>query len=159
MSIPIPRTIAAGIGAGLALNITMLLTFRLVGFGWSGGGILLNPNVQSPKLIAVWTKMDPLPLVAANPLPIALGLFIFGIIHAFIYRWLAHSWPKRRGARAWRMGILVFILSFAFWEFFTPFNLFGEPLPLIVLELSFWGAIAFAESWVLAAIMEGQSSA
>ena len=41
-----------------------------------------------------------------------------------------------------------------FWEFFTPFNQFGEPLPLVALELGFWAIIALAEAFVIAAILE-----
>jgi len=44
----------------------MLLTFRLLGFGWNGGGILLSSPIQSQKLIAVWTQLEPLPLVVAE---------------------------------------------------------------------------------------------
>ena len=36
------RTILAGIAGGMSMNIVMLLTFRLLGFGWNGGGILLE---------------------------------------------------------------------------------------------------------------------
>lgn len=35
------------------------------------------------------------------------------------------------------LALLMFFLSFFFWEFFTPFNQFGEPLWLIALELLF----------------------
>ena len=49
----------------MAMNVAMLLTFRLIGFGWNGDGILLDPNRQSPKLIAVWTQMDNCSLVVA----------------------------------------------------------------------------------------------
>jgi hypothetical protein len=52
------------------------------------------------------------------------------------------------------MAALVFFLSFLFWEFFTPFNQFGEPLPLIGLELIFWATIAIAEAFVIAAVFE-----
>lgn len=136
------------------MNIAMLLTFRLIGFGWNGGGILLDPSIQSPKLIAVWTKLEPLPLVVNAPAPIILGLMLFGIGHAFVYQWLSPFWPEGIIARAWRMAALVFFLSFLFWEFFTPFNQFGEPLPLIGLELLFWAAIAAAEALVLATVFE-----
>lgn len=47
------RLVLAGLAAGVALNGVMLLTFRLIGFGWDGGGVLLDPARQSPKLIAV----------------------------------------------------------------------------------------------------------
>ena len=154
MNAPVSRTLLAGVVGGVSLNLVMLLTFRLLGFGWNGGGILLDPSLQSPKLIAVWTQMEPLPLVVARPVPIILGLILFGIGHAFIYRWLAPAWPSGIGARGWRLAALVFFLSFLFWEFFTPFNQLGEPLPFIGLELVFWGTIAVAEGFAIAAVFE-----
>jgi hypothetical protein len=57
-------------------------------------------------------------------------------------------------SRAARLAGLVFVLSFLFWEFFTPYNQFGEPLPLIVLELTFWAIIAAADGLAIAAVME-----
>lgn len=154
MAISSVRTVIAGLAGGLALNIAMLLTFRLIGFGWNGGGILLDPSVQSKKLIAVWTQIEPLPLVVANPAPIIGGLFIFGLIHGFIYRWLSSAWPTGITARALRFALLVFVLSYVFWEFFTPFNQLGEPFWLLVLELSFWLTIALAEAFTIAFVME-----
>jgi hypothetical protein len=53
-----------------------------------------------------------------------------------------------------RFAGLLFFMTFFFWEFFTPFNQFGEPLPLIALELCFWAAIALAESFAIAAVVE-----
>jgi hypothetical protein len=150
----ISRTILAGIAAGLTLNLAMLLTFRLLGFGWQGGGILLDPALQSRKLIEVWTRLEPLPLVVSNPAPIIFGLVLFALGHAFIYRWPAPHWPGGIKARAWRLALLIFFLSFLFWEFFTPFNQFGEPLLLVGLQLVFWGLIAAAEGVVLAPAME-----
>jgi hypothetical protein len=70
------------------MNLVMPLTFRALGFGWNGGGILLTPSIQSEKLIAVWTKIEPLPLVIVNPVLIIVGLVLLGIGHAIIYRWL-----------------------------------------------------------------------
>jgi hypothetical protein len=150
------RTIIAGLAGGVALNVAMLLTFRLLGFGWNGGGMLLDPALQSPKLIAVWTQIEPLPLVVSRPAPIVTGLMLFAIAHAFAYRWLAPGWPPGVAARALRLAGLVFGLSFVFWEFFTPFNQFGEPLPLLGLELTFWVAIALAEGFAIAGVMDAK---
>lgn len=148
------RTVLAGIGGGFAMNLAMLLTFRFLGFGWRGKGILLNPDVQSRKLIAVWTEIEPLPLVVNNPASIIAGIILFGIIHAFAYRWISPAWPEGIVARGMRMAILIFLLVFSFWEFFTPFNQLGEPLPLIGLELLFWAIIALANGFVIAFITE-----
>lgn len=154
MRAPIKKILLAGLLGGMTLNAMMLLTFRLIGFGAHADGILLDPALQSPKLIAVWTKLEPLPLVVNAPLPIILGLLVFGIAHAYIYSMIAPAFPRGVLARGLRLGAIVFVLAFLFWEFFTPFNQFGEPLKLIALELCFWAAIAFSEGLVIAAIME-----
>ncbi len=151
------RTIIAGLVGGMMINIMMLLTFRLIGMGLDGNGILLDPSVQSKKLIAVWTEIEPLPLVVSNPAPIIIGLILFGILHAFLYRWLSPAWPQGVFPRTLRFAGLIFLLSFLFWEFFTPFNQFGEPLHLVAIELLFWALIAFVESLTIAGIMEKAS--
>lgn len=150
------KIILAGLAGGAVLNLAMLLTFRLIGFGWNGRGILLDPEIQSQKLIAVWTQIEPLPLVVSNPAPIILGFILFAIGHAFIYDWLSQAWPHGIRARALRMALLIFFLSFLFWEFFTPFNQFGEPALLIGLQLLFWAAIAIAEAFAIAAVFESR---
>ena len=148
------RTILAGFAGGLALNFMMILTFRLLGFGMDGGGILLDPSLQSSKLIAVWTEIDPIPLVVNDPIPIIIGLLLFGIGHSFIYKWISHTWPQSIMARTWRMALLIFFFSFLFWEFFTPFNLFGEPIIMIGLELIFWAIIAVSEAFSIVLVSE-----
>jgi MFS superfamily sulfate permease-like transporter len=154
------RTIIAGVAGGIAMNLAMLLTFRLIGFGWKGNGILLDPSHQSQKLIAVWTKIEPLPLVVRQPMTIFLGIVGFGIIHAYLFRWLSRSWPRSVAKRAIRFACLVFVMTFLFWEFFTPFNQFGEPIYLIALELLFWAFIASADGFTISMIMrEGRGLA
>lgn len=138
------------------MNLAMLLTFRMLGFGLTGGGILLDPSIQSRKLIAVWTQLEPLPLVVSNPTPVIIGLILFAIGHAFIYDWLSQAWAPGITARALRMALLLFSLSFLFWEFFTPFNQFGEPALLIGLQLLFWAVIAIAEAFAIAAVLESR---
>lgn len=155
----IPRTLIAGLAGGAVLNLVMVLTFRLIGFGWNGGEILLDPSIQSKKLIAVWTQIEPIPLIVSHPPPIIIGLMLFGMGHAFVYRWLSPLWPSGITARAIRLAALVFFLSFVFWEFFTPFNQFGEPFLLIGLELAFWAVIAIAEALVIASVTDSRAKA
>ncbi|MFO8082017.1 MAG: hypothetical protein R6V07_17185 [Armatimonadota bacterium] len=149
------RTIvAAGIAGGAAANLAMFLTFRLLGMGLQGGGILLDPTVQSEKLIAVWTQLEPLPRVVTQPILMGLGILAFGVLHAYIYQGISASWPKGIVPRAMRFGGIIFAMVYLFWEFFTPFNMFGEPVLLTLLELSFWAVVAFAEAFALVAVME-----
>ncbi|MCA3593070.1 MAG: hypothetical protein IOC94_16390 [Methylocystis sp.] len=77
-------------------------------------------HIQSQKLIAVWTQLEPLPLVVANPAPIIIGMVLFGIGHAFIYRSVSAAWPTGIFPRAMRFGGLLFFMTFLLWEFFTP---------------------------------------
>ncbi|HED30665.1 MAG TPA: hypothetical protein ENN50_03025 [Prosthecochloris aestuarii] len=148
------KTLLAGILGGIATNLAMLLTFRTIGFGWDGKGFLLTSPIQSEKLIAIWTEIEPLPMIVNNPLPIMLGLVLFGVGHAFIYRSIAVAWPAGFRPRAVRMSGLIFFMTYLFWEFFTPFNQFGEPLQLIAIELVFWAVIAVAEGTSIAWVME-----
>jgi hypothetical protein len=96
------RTLLAGVAGGCAINLVMLMTFRFFGLGTDGKGILLNPEFQIRKLIAVWTELEPLPLVVNRPLPIILGIIGFGIVHAYLYRWLCPSWPTGVGTSSKR---------------------------------------------------------
>jgi len=152
------RTLVAGAFGGVAMNIAMLITFRFIGFGVDGDGFLLDPSIQSHKLIAVWTAIEPLPLVVTRPAPIAVGIVLFGIIHAYLYRWIHPAWPGGAVKRALSFAWLIFLLSFLFWEFFTPFNQFGEPLGLIAIELCFWAVIALADGCAIAMVMERGAS-
>ncbi len=152
------RTILAGIGGGLSMNLVMLLTFRLLGFGWNGGGILLESPTQSKKLIAIWTEIEPIPLVVDTPAPIIIGIVIFGIIHAYLFSWISMAWPKGVVNRGLRFAGLVFVMTFLFWEFFTPFNMFGEPLHLIALELVFWGLIALSDGLSISVLINQRAS-
>jgi hypothetical protein len=147
------RTILAGFTGGFAMNVTMLLTFRLIGFGWDGNGILINSASQSKKLVAVWTEIEPLPLVVNTPAPIIIGIILFGVIHAYIFRWISPAWPVGILNKGLRFAGLIFLTTFLFWEFFTPFNLFGEPIHLLGLELIFWACIALADGLAIAAVI------
>ncbi len=39
------RTVLAGVGGGFAMNLVMFFTFRLLGFGVKGDGILLDSSI------------------------------------------------------------------------------------------------------------------
>jgi hypothetical protein len=147
-------TFLAGVVGGMAMNLAMLITFRFIGFGVNGDGILLNPNFQSRKLIAVWTQLEPLPLVVNQPALIIVGILGFGILHAYLYRWISLCWPPGMANRGLRFAALVFLMTFLFWEFFTPFNQLGEPIALIGVELIFWALIALADGFAISGIME-----
>jgi hypothetical protein len=120
-----------------------------------GSVIILNPAFQNSKVIDVWVNIEPNPLFAVYPIISSIFFVFIGIAHAFIYRWLAPAWPSKIGSRAWRISLLVFFLSFSFFEFMTPLNLLREPIPLVIFEHSLWAIVALAEGFIIAAVMEG----
>ena len=65
----------------------------LIGFGVDGHGILMNPQTQSAKLIAVWSELTPLPRSVGHPASMIAGVFGFAFRHAVIYRQLSPAWP------------------------------------------------------------------
>lgn len=149
----ISRTVLAGLAGGATCCVVTFVTFVLIGSGLDHRGPLFDPAVQSAKLIAVWTRLEPLPLFVTKPHVMLLGYVLFGIGHAVLYRSLAPAWPDGVVPRAWRLTLVIWSLSYLFFEFLGPFNLLGEPVGLVMLELSFWAAAAFAESLVVVLLM------
>ena len=158
LKVPLARIVFAGLVGGGAFDLAVFLTFGLFGTGLNQKGILLDSSIQSPKLVAVWTQIQPLPLLVTNPGLILAGFFVFSMGHAFIYQSVAPAWPPGIKGRMWRMAAVVWFLSALFFEFFTPFNLLGEPIPLIGLELTFWGIVAVVEALVLVTVFEWKTS-
>jgi len=145
------RTVIAGI-----IGLFCFLIVNRVGFRVADS-ILFDPKLQSPKLIAVWNEIEPLP--PAHGLVVTLSILVLiGIGRAFVYRWLSPSWPPGFAARAIRYWLLIWFLSYFFVEFSAPFTLFGEPTGLILIELVILGVAILTEAFVVTGIM-GSSKA
>ena len=108
----VSRTPVAGAAGGATFWAATFLTFVLV-----GSGPLFDPARQSPKLIAVWTELQPLPRLSTAPHVVLLEYILFATGHAFLLRLVAR--PGRRvvgrARGGWRgdLGPLVRILRVA----------------------------------------------
>ncbi|MFI5956169.1 hypothetical protein [Cryptosporangium sp. NPDC051539] len=143
------RTLAAGCAGGLAFVLATFLTFGLLGGSRRGHqGLLFDPDTQSPKVIAVWKALDPLPRIIETPVLVLAGLIVFGVCYALLYRSVAPAWPRGLHQRSWRLALAVW-LGAAFSEFMGPFNVLHEPPSLAVLSLGFWAVAALAEAYLL----------
>ena len=141
------RTVIAGLMGLFGFLIVNTIGFRVA------DPILFDPNLQSSKLTAVWNEVEPLP--PAHGLVATLSILVLiGIGRAFMYRWLAPSWPSGFAARVIRYWLLVWFLSYFFVEFSAPFTLFGEPVGLILIELVILGVAVLTEAFAVAGIME-----
>lgn len=101
------RIIAAGILGGMAASLAGLILFRLIGFEY--WGILTNPEYQSPKLLKVWTEIEPIPLAVNNPGIITLGFVILYILHAFVFAIIRQGIPGgfEEGDNLWANNMAI----------------------------------------------------
>jgi hypothetical protein len=154
MTMPLSRTIFAGLAGGLAFVLGTVLTFALFGGSRRGQtGLLFDPATQSPKVIAAWKEIEPLPQIIENPPVMVFGFFIFAMAYAFVYRFIAPSWPAGFIQRGWRLAIVVWIGT-VFSEFIGPFNVLRQPLGLSVIAWTFWAVCALFEGYVIAFVSE-----
>jgi hypothetical protein len=148
------RTIVAGIAGGFAFVLGTSLTFALLGGSRRGQtGLLFDPATQSPKVIAVWKEIEPLPWVIESPLIILGGFVLFAIAFAFVYRSIAPSWPAGAMSRGWRLALIIWIGT-VFAEFIGPFNVLHQPLPLSIIAWSFWAVCALLGGYAIAYVAE-----
>lgn len=147
------RVIAGGVLGGIAASLAVLILFRLIVFEY--WGILTNPEYQSPKLIKVWTEIEPIPLAVNHPGIITLGFVILSILHAFLFAIIREGLPGEGLKKGIFFGLIIWLFSYVFFEFFTPWNMFGEPLALVGLELLFWIVVAVSEGIVIAKVYGG----
>lgn len=130
------------------------LTWRLV----------LTPEFgQSDKLLAAWLYLPPRPKIdlwtpgafpPAGQLQMAGLLFGLTLAHAWVYGVVREALPGRGWRKGIGFGVGIWLFSYVFFELFTPFNLFGEPLHLLAYELILWLGVALTEGCTLAALIE-----
>jgi hypothetical protein len=153
----IARALIAGAVGGTVFNIVGFLTFVLIGTGLDNSGPLLDSGLQSRKVIAVWTTMQPLPKFQTAPMAILAIYMLLGAGYALLFRSVERAWPKGFAQRTARLGSTIWGLSCVFFELLGPFNLLGEPLALVGLELAFWGLMALAAAAVIVAFVDGRA--
>lgn len=100
---------------------------------------------QSDKVLSVWLEQEPLP--AVTPFWDHLGeidgrgLAVQGLLLVWTFALVlvyALAWAHGPGSRWWRgvtFGVAVWAVLFVFFEAFIPFNVLGEPFPLVLVEL------------------------
>ena len=152
------RTILAGLAGGVAFVLGTFLTFaRFGGSGRGQTGLLFDPATQSPKVIAVWKEIEPLPQVVENPIVIVVGFLVFAMVYAFVYRLFAPGWPTGIAHRGWRLAVVVWIGT-VFSEFIGPFNVLRQPIGLSVIAWTFWAVCALLEGYAIAFVSESGSA-
>lgn len=145
---------ATGLGALLLWGNP--LTWRLI----------LTPEFgQSDKLLAVWLYLPPRPKLdlwrreafpSAGQLQMAALLYLLTLAHAWVYGVIRTALPGEGWRKGIGFGAGIWLFAYVFFELFTPFNLFGEPLHLLAYQLALWLGVALIEGCAIAAVVEAR---
>jgi hypothetical protein len=125
------RVIVSGVAAACAWWVGLAVVFG------PAQRLLADPERQSPKFLAAFSE-PPLPRMAEAPSAILVGLLLIGLIHAGVYTWLE---PKLSGnglRKGLLFGLAAWALMVPWFEFYLPWNVMREPLPLVLLEVGCW---------------------
>lgn len=142
------RTLLAGLGGGIAWIAGMTVFFG------PAQAILADPELQSGKFLAVFAEIEPLPRTLANGWILIAGLLVLGLLYGIAYRVIRNAiaggwWRKGLG-----FGLLAWLLMVPWFEFYLPWNVMHEPLPLVLLESALWLATLSLVGVAIAAIHE-----
>jgi len=146
------RWVAAGIAGSIGIFAANLVSQVL--FFQLGNEILFQSDQQSDKLIAVMTQMEPLPVMETDPaVYMTISLFI-GALHGGIFAYIRESLPEHTIKSGLAYGGILWVLMALYFEFHAPFNMFGEPLPLLGLELCFWVIVVSVEGVLISTLYD-----
>ncbi|ELZ88508.1 transmembrane protein [Haloferax elongans ATCC BAA-1513] len=146
------RWVTAGIAGSIGITAANLVSQAL--FFQLGNEILFHSEQQSDKLIAVMTQMEPLPVMETNPgVYMTISLFI-GAFHGGIFAYIRDSLPENTIKSGLAYGGILWVLMALYFEFHAPFNMFGEPLPLLGLELVFWVIVVSVEGVIISTLYD-----
>ena len=129
--------------------VNMFVLYALFMNPFSHNVIFSESLNQSPKLVAVWTTLDPVPGISSLIPALIITPAIFSFFFAVLYDSIPGHGKIRKG---FAYGIILWGTIAVFFELFTPLGLFGEPLHLLAYELSLWFVALVTVSLVLSAI-------
>ncbi len=125
------RIVATGTAAAIAWGAGLMVVFGPV------QSILANPSIQSAKFLSAFSS-PPLPRVAERPEVLPLGLLLIGLIYACTFEWLGARLGGALIRRGLVFGLIAWALMVPWFEFYLPYNVMREPLPLALLEVLCW---------------------
>ncbi|MBI4588978.1 MAG: hypothetical protein HY725_09080 [Candidatus Rokubacteria bacterium] len=118
--------------------------------------LILTPEFgQSQKLINVWRVWEPLPRITEQPsVPMMVGFLLFTLFHVLLYLRFAPLLPGNGWVgKGLSLALGIWIFQYGYFEFFTPFNQYREPLFLIAYELVLQGIMALVEGLAIARLL------
>lgn len=129
--------------------LNMFLLFGLFMNPISQEIIFSNSLGQSQKLVDVWNTIEPVPSLNSLMPSLLIPPTVYSILFAILYDSIPGKTKLKKG---FSYGIIWWVTVAVFFELFTPFGLFGEPLHLLAYELFLWFVGLMAVSLVLSFI-------
>ncbi|MBI5377559.1 MAG: hypothetical protein HZA82_02945 [Thaumarchaeota archaeon] len=129
--------------------VNMFVLYALFMNQLSQSVIFSNNLDQSPKLVAVWNTLEPVPQMTSLLPVLLITPAIFSFFFAVLYDSIPGHGKIKKGLA---YGIILWGMIAVFFELFTPLGLFGEPLHLLAYELSLWFVGLVTVSLVLSGI-------
>jgi len=99
--------------------------------------LLTDAKLQSAKMIDAFTA-EPLPRIAEAPWILPVGLLVVNLCVAAAYRLVRSALAGSAWSRGAKFGLLLWLVAIPWFEFYLPFNVLHEPLPLVLLEGVCW---------------------
>lgn len=127
------RKIFAVLTAGIVWFVGILLFFVLSG----AQNILANPDYQSRKFLTAFNA-EPLPRMAENPVIVPAGLILAGSLTGLVFWFLNSKLDYRWLQKGLVFGLIHWALMIPWFEFYLPYNVMREPVPLVLLEMFLW---------------------
>jgi uncharacterized BrkB/YihY/UPF0761 family membrane protein len=128
------RGAVAGMAGGAAWLIGIMIFFG------PAQAVLTEPQWQSEKMLAAFGEAPhPRHVDAAWILPVAL--LAIGALWGLIYAWLAREWNVSWSRRGLRFAVVSWVLMVPWFEFYLPWNVLHEPMPLVLLEMACWAGV------------------
>jgi len=124
---------------GIAIPVTsivnMFVFYGLFMNPFSRQVIFSESLGQSPKLVVVWTQLEPVPQVTSLIPALTITPAIFSFFFAVLYDSVPRNGKLRKG---FAYATILWATIAVFFGLFTPRGLFGEPLHLLAYELILW---------------------
>lgn len=146
------RALVAGLAGGAAFLAALFLLFG------PAQTILADPRLQSPKLLKVFSELEPLPRSGTDPAWVAAGVVAFGVLHGLLFALLAPALPGWGWRKGLSFGVVLWLTMVLWFEFFLLWNVMHEPPLLIGLELALWLAVNLIEGVVIALVYRAGST-
>ena len=127
--------LVAGVAAGAAWFLGIAIVFG------PAQGILADPARQSAKFIAAFADPQSPPRMGAAPWILPAGLVVVGLAASLAYAIVRRGLPGGPARRGAIFGVVAWLLMTPWFEFYLPYNVMLEPLPLVLLEALLWGIV------------------